>query len=66
MTFLARRNGTRYFLPIVLVATTRLPAFEHSQQGCKLAIVYFNDPLAVSTLASIVDRAIAPMLHKEK
>ena len=66
MSFLGRWNGILYFLPIVLVATSRLSAFEHSQQGFNLAIVYFNYALAVSTLASIVDRAIAPMLHKEK
>lgn len=66
MSFLGRWNGILYFLPIVLVATSRLPTFEHSQQVFNLTIVYLNYTLAVSTLASIVDRAIAPMLHKEK
>ena len=65
MSFLGRWNGIFYFVPIVLVATSRLPAFEQVQNNFNLMIVYFNYALTVSTLASIVDRAIAPMLQKE-
>jgi phosphatidylglycerophosphate synthase len=64
MSFLGRWNGIFYFVPIVLVATSRLPAFEQVQDNFNLIIVYSNYALTVSTLASIVDRAIAPMLQK--
>jgi phosphatidylglycerophosphate synthase len=65
MSFLGRWNGIFYFVPIVLVAASRLPAFEQAQNNFNLMIVYSNYALTVSTLASIVDRAIAPMLQKE-
>jgi CDP-diacylglycerol--glycerol-3-phosphate 3-phosphatidyltransferase len=64
MSFLGRWNGIFYFVPIVLVAASRLPAFEQVQDNFNLIIVYSNYALTVSTLASIVDRAIAPMLQK--
>jgi phosphatidylglycerophosphate synthase len=64
MSFLGRWNGIFYFVPIVLVAASRLPAFEQAQDNFNLIIVYSNYTLTVSTLASIVDRAIAPMLQK--
>ncbi len=66
MSFLGRWNGILYFVPIVLVAVSRLPVFEQAQSTLNLIIVYFNYALAVSTLASIVDRAIAPLLQKGK
>ena len=65
MSFLGRWNGIFYFVPIVLVAASRLPAFEQVQDNFNLIIVYSNYALTVSTLASIVDRAIAPMLQKD-
>jgi phosphatidylglycerophosphate synthase len=65
ISFLGRWNGIFYFVPIVLVAASRLPAFEQAQNNFNLMIVYSNYALTVSTLASIVDRAIAPMLQKE-
>ena len=66
MNFLGRWNGIFYFVPTVLVASSRLPVFEQTQAIFNLIIVYFNYALAVSTLASIVDRAIAPLLQKDK
>ena len=65
MSFLGRWNGIFYFVPIVLLAASRLPAFEQVQDSFNLIIVYSNYALTVSTLASIVDRAIAPMLQKD-
>ena len=65
MSFLGRWNGIFYFVPIVLVAASRRPAFEQAQDNFNLIIVYSNYTLTVSTLASIVDRAIAPMLQKD-
>lgn len=66
MSFLGRWNGVFYFVPIVIVAISRLPLFEPWQHRFDLGIVYLNYALTVSTLASIVDRAIAPMLHREE
>jgi len=65
MSFLGRWNGIFYFVPIVLVAASRLPAFDQVQDNFNLIIVYSSYALTISTLASIVDRAIAPMLQKE-
>jgi len=66
MSFLGRWNGVLYFVPIVLVACSRLSVFEQAQDIFNLIIVYFNYALIASTLASIVDRAIAPLLQKDK
>ncbi len=66
MSFLGRWNGIFYFIPIVLFASSRLTVFEQSQDFFKWIIIYFNYALVASTLASIVDRAIAPLLQKDK
>jgi phosphatidylglycerophosphate synthase len=66
MSFLGRWNGVFYFAPIVLVASSRLSVFVQVQEVFDLIIVYVNYALVVSTLASIVDRAIAPILKKDK
>jgi phosphatidylglycerophosphate synthase len=65
MSFLGRWNGVFYFVPVVLIAASRIPLLDQMQQGLQLLIVYINYALAISTLASIVDRAIAPMLHND-
>lgn len=65
MSFLGRWNGVLYFVPIVLVACSRLAVFEPVRNAFDLIIVYVNLALTVSTLASIVDRAIAPLLKKD-
>ncbi|GJM13152.1 MAG: hypothetical protein DHS20C12_15550 [Pseudohongiella sp.] len=66
MSFLGRWNGVLYFVPIVLLAVSRLGVFESMRSPIEMTIVYVNYALAISTLASIVDRAIAPLLQKEK
>ncbi|PCI77713.1 MAG: hypothetical protein COB20_07285 [SAR86 cluster bacterium] len=66
MSFLGRWNGILYFVPIVLVASSRLPVLEQAQDIFNVIIIYFNYALVASTLASIVDRAIAPLLQKDK
>jgi len=66
MSFLGRWNGVLYFVPIVLVASSRLSLFEQFLDFFNLIIIYLNYALAVSTLASIIDRAIAPLLQKDK
>jgi len=65
MSFLGRWNGVLYFVPIVLIASSRLPFLQPIQTALELLIVYVNYALAVSTLASIIDRAIAPLRSKE-
>lgn len=64
VSFLGRWNGILYFVPIVLIASSRLWIFEQVQDVFNSIIVYLTYALVVSTLASIVDRAIAPLLHK--
>ncbi len=64
MSFLGRWNGILYFVPIVLVASGRLAVFEPLEQWFETGIVFINYALVVSTLASIVDRAIAPLRNK--
>lgn len=66
MSFLERWNGIFYFLPIVLVASSRLSIFEQSQNVFDIVIVYLNYALVISTLASIVDRTLAPLPQKDK
>lgn len=65
MSFLGRWNGILYFVPIVFLATSRLPLLEYRQDLLNTAIIYFNYILVVSTLASIFDRAIAPLRASE-
>lgn len=60
MSFLGRWNGVFYFAPLLLIAVSRLEtlAFLAPIIGVLLlALVY---ALCLSTLASIIDRAIAP------
>lgn len=66
MSFLGRWNGIFYFVPIVLVASSRLPIFGQIQNTFDTVIIYFNYALVVSTLASIIDRALAPLLQTKK
>jgi hypothetical protein len=65
MSFLGRWNGVLYFVPIVFLATSRLPFLEGAQNLLNTTIIYFNYILVFSTLASIFDRAIAPLRASE-
>ena len=61
MSFLGRWNGVFYFVPIVLLAISRLEffsAFEHALAGL---LWWLSAVLLVSTGVSIVDRGIAPL-----
>ena len=61
MSFLGRWNGILYFVPLVLVSVSRLSPFAFAQEFLETLITYFCYALIISTLASIVDRAIAPL-----
>ncbi len=60
MSMLGRWNGILYFVPLVLLASARLPLFDVLQpllRGCVTVLTY---GLIGSTLASMTDRALAP------
>ena len=61
MSFLGRWNGVLYFLPLVLLVASRLGIFENYSEALKSATYYCSLVLLVSTLASILDRAAAPL-----
>jgi phosphatidylglycerophosphate synthase len=59
-SFLGRWNGILYFLPIVLVATSRLPFPAGFASLLRLAAGALAYVLAASTLVSMLDRATTP------
>jgi phosphatidylglycerophosphate synthase len=60
MSFLGRWNGTLYFVPLVLVAVSRLDLVAGVAEPFSTLIIIVSYLLVLSTIASIVDRAIAP------
>ena len=60
MSFLGRWNGILYFVPLVLIAASRLDFMAFVAGPFSTLIVLSSYLLLVSTVASIVDRAIAP------
>lgn len=60
MSFLGRWNGMLYFVPLVLVAASRLDLAAGVAQPFSTLIVTLSYLLVLSTIASIVDRALAP------
>ena len=65
MSFLGRLNGIFYFLPIILITASRLDLLAAVEDLLLLCTVWLGYLLMASTVASILDRAIAP-LHKSK
>lgn len=65
MSFLGRWNGVLYFVPIVIIAFSRLSVLASLEAILLTIVVYLNYALMASTLASIVDRAIAPLRRKD-
>ncbi len=61
MSFLGRWNGILYFAPIVIVSASRLSLFAFAEELLNTIIIYLSYALILSTLASIIDRAIAPL-----
>jgi len=60
MSFLGRWNGMLYFVPLVLIAVSRLGFMGSAAQGFSSLIVLLSYLLLLSTIASIIDRAAAP------
>lgn len=65
MSFLGRWNGIFYFVPLVLAGVSRLIPMSGAQNFFDGLITVAGYALIVSTLASIVDRAIAPLRRND-
>lgn len=61
MSFLGRWNGILYFVPLLLFAAARVSLFADYQSLLQTAIMLISYGLIASTIASIFDRAIAPL-----
>ena len=61
MSMLGRWNGVFYFLPLVLIGFLQLELLNNWSEALGSLIMLLSIVLLVSTLASIVDRAIAPL-----
>ncbi len=66
MSFLGRWNGVFYFVPLVLTAIFRLSLFSNHQLLLNTIIEIIAYLLIVSTLASIVDRSMAPLRKQQQ
>ena len=61
MSFLGRWNGVFYFVPLVMIAIARLDLMGPLDAWLYQGALLLSYALAVSTVASIIDRAIAPL-----
>jgi len=61
MSFLGRWNGVFYFAPLVIAASARLEFLSSLETFLNLSVSIIAYSLIVSTVASIIDRAIAPL-----
>jgi len=61
MSFLGRWNGIFYFVPLVFIAVSRFELGAGVGEGLSTLIVGVSYLLLLTTVASIVDRAIAPL-----
>jgi len=61
MSYLGRWNGIFYFVPIVLIAISRMEFMAYFEALLLELISLLSYGLILSTLASIVDRTIAPI-----
>jgi hypothetical protein len=60
MSFLGRWNGILYFVPLVLIALSRFDIVLDFGQMLSILIKSLTYLLVLSTVVSIIDRAIAP------
>ena len=60
MSLLGRWNGILYFVPLVLIAVSRLDSRASVAESFSTLIVWLSYLLLLSTIASIIDRAVAP------
>ena len=61
MSLLGRGNGILYFVPLVLIAVSRLGFMAGAGELFPILIMAVSYLLLLSTVASIIDRAIAPL-----
>ncbi|HAJ75009.1 MAG TPA: hypothetical protein DCM64_00990 [Gammaproteobacteria bacterium] len=61
MSFLGRWNGIFYFLPLILIALSRLSLFVEIRQIMEFVIGIVSLMLIISTITSIIDRGLAPL-----
>jgi len=66
MSFLGRWNGVFYFVPLCLIAISRLTLFDSYSSVVELLVVILAWALVCSTVFSITDRAIAPLRTHQK
>ena len=60
MSRLGRWNGILYFVPLVLISASRLDVMANSSHLWSTGILLVSYGLILSTVASIIDRAISP------
>ena len=62
MSTLGRWNGILYFVPLVLLASARLPLFDLLEPLLRTCVSLLAYGLIGSTLVSMADRALAPRI----
>ena len=62
LSFLGRWNGILYFVPIVLIAVSRMEFIAQLEPILLILISILGYGLILSTLASIIDRTITPII----
>ena len=60
MSTLGRWNGILYFVPLVILASARLPFFDIVEPFLRACVTLLAYGLIASTLVSMADRALAP------
>ncbi|MDA1369581.1 MAG: CDP-alcohol phosphatidyltransferase family protein [Proteobacteria bacterium] len=61
MSFLGRWNGIFYFVPLLCIAASRLGFLAEFQEMSHFGIHLLSQLLIISTIASIIDRSMAPL-----
>ncbi|MDP6651313.1 MAG: CDP-alcohol phosphatidyltransferase family protein [Gammaproteobacteria bacterium] len=61
MGFLGRWNGIFYFVPLILIALSRMSLLAEIRQITEFAIGIVSLMLIISTIASIIDRGLASL-----
>ena len=64
MSAIGRWNGIFYFVPLVVIATSRLGLFGDAASLLTQTASGLGYALAVSTVVSVIDRALAPVRDK--
>lgn len=65
MSFLGRWNGVFYFVPLLLIAASRLQVLSGFDELLRILTSALGYGLIFSTVASIADRSIAPLRQSE-